>query len=111
MTKGHALTLAMMLCGVLFAAPSRAAEHWVYFGNRSTEAGQGIAAARFDSTSGRLTPVGVVADVNRPTWLLAHPTLPVLYAISDPAGDDQGESNIFSFSADPATGKLSALNN
>jgi 6-phosphogluconolactonase len=104
------LFLAMILSSVLFAAPSRAAEQWVYFGTRATEPGQSISAARFDTKSGRLTPVGVVADINRPTWLLAHPTLPVLYAVSDPAGDAQGESNVFSFSADKATGKLSVLN-
>lgn len=107
----RALLLSMVFGFVFAAAPSRAAEHWVYFGNRSTEPGQGITAARFDSKTGRLTPLGVVADVNRPTWLLAHPTLPVIYAVSDPAGDAQGESSVFSFGADQATGKLSALNN
>jgi 6-phosphogluconolactonase len=107
MTMWRAWLLAMT---VLAVAPSRAAEHWVYFGTRSTEPGRSIVAARFDSKAGRLTPVGMVADVNRPTWLLAHPTLPVLYAVSDPSGDTQGESNVLSFSADKATGKLSPLN-
>lgn len=107
----RALLLSMVFGFVFAAAPSRAAEHWVYFGNRSTEPGQGIAAARFDSKTGRLTPAGVVADVNRPTWLLAHPTLPVIYAVSDPTGEAQSESNVFAFSADKATGKLSTLNN
>lgn len=92
------------------SARGRAAEQWVYFGTRATEPGQSIYAARFDAKTGRLTPVGVVAEVNRPTWLLAHPTLPALYAVSDPAGEAQGESNVFRFGVDKATGKLSVLN-
>lgn len=104
------LLMTMVLCSVFAAAPSRAAEQWVYFGNRSAEPGQGIVAARFDSKSGRLTPVGVVADVSRPTWLLAHPTLPVLYSVSEPVGDTPGDSSVISLGADKATGKLSVLN-
>src|SRR5436309_1190891 len=58
---------------------------WVYFGTRATGTGTGIVAARLDA-SGHLTPVGLVSDINRATWLTAHPTLPILYAASDPGG-------------------------
>ncbi|MFC4309274.1 lactonase family protein [Steroidobacter flavus] len=106
----RAVLLTIVLISVFAAGPSRAAEQWVYFGNRSTEPGQGIVAARFDTQSGRLTPVGVVADVSRPTWLLAHPTLPVLYSVSEPVGDAQGESSVISLGVEKVTGKLSVLN-
>lgn len=79
---------------------------WVYFGSRSTEPGQGIVAARFDDKSGRLSPVGIVAQVTKPGWLLAHPKLPVLYSVSEPGGG----SRAFAFTIDRTSGKLSPIN-
>jgi 6-phosphogluconolactonase len=79
---------------------------WVYFGTRSTDAGQGIVAARFDTKTGRLSPVGMVAEVIKPAWLLAHPKLPVLYSVSE----TNNESRVFAFNRDPATGKLTLIN-
>lgn len=80
---------------------------WVYFGSRSTEPGQGIVAARFDAKTGRLSKVGIVTELNRAAWLLAHPTLPVLYSVSEGGG----ESRVYAFTIDQATAKLSPLNN
>ena len=80
--------------------------HWVYFGTRSTDAGQGIVAARFDAKTGRLYSIGKVAELTKPAWLLAHPTLPVLYSVSE----TNGESRVFAFGRDPATGKLTPIN-
>lgn len=83
---------------------------WVYFGTRHSGAGQGIYAARFDAKSGRLSPIGNVADIARPTWLTAHPKLPVLYSVGEISRDGLIESRVFSLAADPATGKLSIMN-
>lgn len=79
---------------------------WVYFGTRSTDTGQGIVAARFDTKTGRLSSVGKVAELTKPAWLLAHPKLPVLYSVSETSG----ESRVFAFSRDPSTGKLTLIN-
>jgi 6-phosphogluconolactonase len=79
---------------------------WVYFGTRSTDAGQGIVAARFDVKTGRLSPIGMVAELTKPAWLLAHPKLPVLYSVSE----SNSESRVFAFKRDPATGKLTLIN-
>jgi 6-phosphogluconolactonase len=87
-------------------ASDRCGTTWVYFGTRSTDAGQGILAARFDSNSGRLSSIGMVAELTKPAWLLAHPRLPVLYSTSEVSG----ESRVFAFSRDPATGKLTLIN-
>lgn len=83
-----------------------ATTQWVYFGTRSTEAGQGIVAARFDTKTGRLSSVGMVAEVLKPAWLLAHPKLPVLYSVSEP----KDGSRVFAFARDAATGKLTLIN-
>jgi 6-phosphogluconolactonase len=78
----------------------------VYLGTRASGAGQGIVAARLDE-NGHLTPVGVVAEVNRPTWLSAHPKLPVLYSVSDPGTTP---SSIYSFKVNRETGALTLKN-
>ena len=82
----------------------------VYFGTRASGPGQGIFAARFDATSGHLSALGLVSDITRPTWLIAHPTLPVLYAVSEVGNDGVSEASVFSLAADKATGGLHSLN-
>lgn len=84
---------------------------WVYFGTRHSGEGQGIYAARFDAKSGHLSPIGLVADIARPTWLTAHPKLPVLYSVGEFNRDGAVESRVFSLTADPVTGKLTIMNN
>ena len=102
-TWGFWLSLSVVPAHAHGQAPGT---HWVYFGTRSTEAGQGIVAARFDAKNGRLSPIGIVAEVRKPAWLLAHPTLPVLYSVSEVSN----ESRVFAFSRDPSTGKLTLIN-
>jgi 6-phosphogluconolactonase len=93
----------------LQAAFQAQADEIVYFGTRAD--GQGIVAARFDATSGHLTPIGLVAQIQRPTWLIAHPSLPVLYSVSEAGNDGMTEGRIYSFAADKATGQLQVMNN
>ena len=81
----------------------------VYFGTHSEGAGQGIFAARFDARSGKLTSLGLVAEIARPTWLVAHPKLPVLYSVSESGNDGHSEASVFSLGVDPATGALHVL--
>jgi 6-phosphogluconolactonase len=70
----------------------------------------GIYSACFNSETGSLTMLGLAAAVNRASWLLPNPNLPVLYSTGLPGDDIQVEGNVFSFSIDPATGKLQPVN-
>src|SRR5207244_561373 len=70
------IALALLLVAQLGAA--RAAD-LVYIGSQARQ----LQALRFDPATGGLAPIGPVADNLRPTWTLAHPTLPVLYAVDD----------------------------
>ncbi|SCL41563.1 6-phosphogluconolactonase, cycloisomerase 2 family [Micromonospora pallida] len=45
--------------------------------------GSGIVAARRDPATGALTPLGTVAVTASPSFLVRHPTLPVLYAVNE----------------------------
>jgi 6-phosphogluconolactonase len=102
--------LALLLCGLTSIAGAAVnGGELVYFGTQASEAGQGIVAARFDAASGRLSSLGVVAEIVRPTWLVAHPRLPVLYSVSE-VGDDTHAASVFSLAVDRDTGALRTLN-
>ena len=103
------LVKLIWLCCAFAVLPAHADDggSWVYFGTRATGAGTGIVAASLDS-SGHLTPVGVVSDINRATWLIPHPTLPILYAASDPGTTTP--STVFSLAVDRTTGALTVKN-
>ncbi|MFE9691360.1 lactonase family protein [Micromonospora sp. NPDC005806] len=58
----------------------------VHIGGYTAEMGgraEGIVAARRDPVSGELTPLGTVAVTPSPSFLVRHPTLPVLYAVNE----------------------------
>lgn len=68
-----------------------------------------IHAARLEPSCGGLEPIGIVAELPRPTFVLADPYRPVLYAVSEigNAGDCIG--NVYSFAIDRETGVLRLL--
>jgi 6-phosphogluconolactonase len=75
----------------------------VYVGTQGNQ----LHALRFDPASGKLAPIGPVAEGLRPTWTTAHPQLPVLYAVDDQQGK---EGAVSAFAINRATGALSKLN-
>jgi 6-phosphogluconolactonase len=75
----------------------------VYVGSQ----GQQLRALRFDAASGKLEVIGTVAEGLRPTWTVAHPQLPVLYAVDDQPGQDGA---VVAFAINHASGALSRLN-
>ena len=81
----------------------------VYIGTQGAEPSQGIFAARLDPKTGKLTPLGLAAEAQRPTWLAAHPTLPFLYAVSEVGNDGKSHGSVSTLRADPRTGALSAI--
>ncbi len=86
---------------------SKPASQLVYFGSQTSEPGQGVVGARLDSRTGRLSSLGIAAQAVRPTWLEAHPTLPILYAVSEVGNDGKSQGSVLTFRANPASGLLS----
>ena len=76
---------------------------------KTTSASKGIYAWRFDSKTGALTPIGLVAETVNPAHVWAGPDGRVLYAVNwstaDPAGD-----TVSAFAIDKKTGALKLLN-
>jgi 6-phosphogluconolactonase len=91
------------------AAASGSAAELVYFGTQVTAAGEGIVAGRFDERDGKLISLGTVAAVFRPTWLVVHPRLPVLFAESAAGDDGKSEGSVLSYAIDRDSGALREL--
>lgn len=106
-------TVALLL--TFFQA--HAASELVYIGTRgkaqdaTSDADQGIYAARLDTSNGKLELIGLQKPHDRATTLLTHPKLPVLYAALDVESDRTRGSNVHSFAIDRASGALTEINN
>jgi 6-phosphogluconolactonase len=115
-------TILIALCLGLTVLPAHA-EHktdvLVYIGTHGTgkaqqeqaeNSPQGIYAARFDTKTGHLSPLGLQVELERATWLVKHPNLPVIYAVAAPGGGKSADSNIHSFAVNDAFGSLRQIN-
>jgi 6-phosphogluconolactonase len=99
--------------------PGSRASELVYFGTHTQNlpnatmqeeaTGHGIFAARLDARTGHLRSLGPVAEVDRPTWIVADPTRPILYSVSEMGNDGRTEDSVFAFAVDPASGTLRPL--
>lgn len=92
-------------------APQTKSDYLVYVGTYTGPQGQGIYVYRFSGVTGKLTPVGLAAEANNPSFLAIHPNHRYLYAVDEIANFDGTKTGgVSAFSIDPKTGKLSLLN-
>lgn len=95
----------------LAATHASASSHLVYFGTYTKKESKGIYVARFDSTTGLLTPAALAAPGSNPTFIALHPRLPILYAIGDRKNETGGsEGALHAYTIDAATGALTLIN-
>jgi 6-phosphogluconolactonase len=113
------LGLFALLLGTFFllasagrGLPPLKAKYIVYVGTYTVKTtSKGIYAFDFDATTGKLTPMGLVAETTNPSFLALHPNGRFLYAVNE-VGDYQGQKSgaVSAFAIDPASGKLTLLN-
>jgi 6-phosphogluconolactonase len=94
------------------AAAAGSGEYFVYVGTYTRDQSKGIYAYRFQPSSGKVTPIGLVAETPNPSWLSVHPSQRYLYAANESElKPEPGKlSNVTSFAIDRKTGKLTLLN-
>jgi 6-phosphogluconolactonase len=104
---------ALFLMSTIAASASPAtppAGRLVYFGAYTRAGGsEGIHAARFDPRTGALSRPKLAARLSNPTFLAQHPSLPILYAISDD-GAKPARGAVTAFRINPEDGSLALLN-
>ena len=99
---GAALVLGLSL---LVPLSAWAAKSILYAGSYTSGASKGIYAWRFDSQTGKLAPLGLVAATPQPAHIWAAPSGKVLYAVN---WEEQG--GVSAFRIDSRTGGLTFLN-
>lgn len=116
------LSAAVVLSGLLgsmlsLAALASSAAHavepspgpFVWFGTYTggPANSEGIYVSRFESGTGKLTAPVLAAAVKNPSFLAVHPTLPVMYAVSEVAdADGKPMGAVLAFAIDETTGTL-----
>ncbi len=104
------------------AGPSAAQARYVYVGTYTApntapggkvpSTAQGIYVFKMDPATGGLTPVQIVTNIPNPSWVTTDSQMRYLYASSE-VSTWKGQANtggITAFSIDPASGKLTPLN-
>jgi 6-phosphogluconolactonase len=97
------------------AANAYAQDYFVYAGTytnpspKTTSASKGIYAWRFDSKTGALTPIGLVAETVNPAHVWGSPDGRFLYAVNWSTGEAAGDT-VSAFTIDRTTGALKLLN-
>lgn len=112
-----ALTRSVLGLGLTFsalaaiAAPPGKGTFYAYVGTYTGRDSKGIYVYKFNTATGSLESVGLVAETPNPTFLVIHPNHKYLYAANE-IGRWNGErtGSVSAFRIDPATGKLTALN-
>ena len=82
-----------------------------FVGTYTRQDSKGIYAYRFRPVTGQLTPVGLVAETENPSFLALHPNHRFLYAVNEISNfEGQSAGSISAFSIDGKTGMLTLLN-
>ena len=83
----------------------------VYVGTYTSRGAEGIYAYRFDPDTGDLSPLGVAARTENPTFFAFAPNSRSLYAVNEVAElDGQPGGAVSAFAIHPDTGALTPLN-
>ena len=109
-----AAACCLLLSLAMNAHAQAGGDYFVYVGSytnptpTTTSAAKGIYAWRFDSKTGALTPLGLVAETINPAHVWAHPSGKFLYASN--WEDGTPGDHVSAFAIDQHTGKLKLLN-
>ena len=93
-------TLAALVAPLAFGA-----NYLMYVGTYTNGKSKGIYSFKFDSATGKATPMGLAAETANPSFVAIHPNGKYLYAV----GEMQGGA-VTAYSIDTASGKLKLLN-
>jgi len=100
--------IALLLSLSSFAS---ADSYLAYVGTYTTGESKGIYAYRYDASTGKMTPLGLAAETENPSFVTLDPNHHFLYAVNE-VQKYQGQSSggVSAFAVDPQTGKLTFLN-
>ena len=97
---------------ILSAGPLCFAKHYLmYVGTYTNKGSKGIYAYRYDSDSGKVEYLGLAAETENPSFLVADSAGKHLYAVNESQKyKDEASGAVSGFSIDRKSGKLTAIN-
>ena len=103
--------LSSVLLFSLFCCPSGfvQADHFVWFGTYTGKPprGNGIYVSRYDEITGEISRPNLATKIKNPSFLVVHPTLSIVYAVSEIADlNGKPTGGIISFVVDMRSGQL-----
>lgn len=108
--KRLAIVFLAILGGLLVRCSTRDHDFLVYVGTYTGKGSEGIYLYRFNSRDGHMTPIGLAAKTENPSWLIIDSSRQFLYTVNE-TGEFQGKptGSISAFSIDRESGGLTAL--
>jgi 6-phosphogluconolactonase len=107
------ILLSTALAGTAKPAAPKTDQYIFYVGTYTADGSKskGIYAFRYDAGAAHITPLGLAAETTNPSWVALHPSGHFLYAVNElPNYKGPNSGGLSAFSVDPATGKLTFLN-
>src|SRR5882724_2485179 len=105
--RNYLIALLMSLSSFDFAADS----YLAYVGTCTTGESKGIYAYRYNAKDGKMTPLGLAAETENPSFVALGPNRHCLYAVNEvPKYQGQASGGVSAFALDPKTGNLTFLN-
>lgn len=89
------------------STPAAAENFYLYAGSYTSGTSKGIYAWRFDSNTGALSPLGLMAETSQPAHIWISPNGKFLYAVN---WDPEREGGVSAFRIDPKSARLTLLN-
>jgi 6-phosphogluconolactonase len=97
----------ILLLAILGCAGCRGADYLVYAGTFTASTSKGIYAYRFDTATGKLSSLGLVAESTNPAFLIESANHRFLYAANERGTNS---NTVSAYSIDQSTGALTFLN-
>ena len=98
--------IATLLMTVVAVIPCAAQGDWtMYVGTYTRGPSKGIYAYKFQSSTGKLTPIGLAGQTSNPSFLAVDPSQRFLYAVNE-----NNSGMVSAFAIDPVTANLKPLN-
>ena len=105
------IALALPLSAAPPGPPAAQSDWIMYVGTFTRPPSKGIYAYRFQSTTGKLTPIGAVAQTENPSFLAIHPNHRFLYAVNEiNQYEGQAAGSVSAYAINSVTGELKLLN-
>ena len=110
--RSAALRLVTLASSIFAPAAGPAqGQYFVYLGTYTDHGSKGIYVYRFDSSTGKMTSLGLAAEATEPSFLAVDSSGRFLYAVNETETyDGQPTGAVSAFAIQPDTGKLSLLN-